>query len=138
MDFAEQIKAARQRHPGMVLMFRMGDFFEMYEADALLTNRLLGLTLTSRHGMDMAGFPHQQLETYLHKLLKEGIRVAVCEQETLPNKILAQRIIIPDATKTPKPDKTRKKKAPEPDPPAAPRPWLVIPPLFYTYQPRNP
>src|SRR5476651_1366603 len=58
----------------------MGDFFELFGDDAETAHRLLGLTLTTRDGtLTMAGFPHHQLESYLHKLLKEGQRVAVCE-----------------------------------------------------------
>src|SRR5476651_760741 len=58
----------------------MGDFFELFGDDAETAHRLLGLTLTTRDGtLTMAGFPHHQLEVYLHKLLKEGQRVAICE-----------------------------------------------------------
>ncbi len=58
----------------------MGDFFELFGEDAETANKLLGLTLTTRdRTLTMAGFPHHQLEAYLHKLLKEGQRVAVCE-----------------------------------------------------------
>src|SRR5207253_1707921 len=65
----------------LLLLFRMGDFFELFGDDAETAHRLLGLTLTTRDGtLTMAGFPHHQLETYLHKLLKEGQRVAICEQ----------------------------------------------------------
>lgn len=61
--------------------FRIGDFYELFGEDAEAANHLLGLTLTSRDGAHaMAGFPHHQLETYLHKLLNEGRRVAVCDQ----------------------------------------------------------
>src|SRR5436309_1406774 len=60
--------------------FRMGDFYELFGEDAETAHRLLGLTLTTRdRTLTMAGFPHHQLETYLHKLLNEGQRVAVCE-----------------------------------------------------------
>ena len=65
----------------MLLLFRMGDFYEMFDSDARSAARILGLTLTSRDKTtDMAGFPHHQLEAYLHKLLKEGVRVAICDQ----------------------------------------------------------
>jgi DNA mismatch repair protein MutS len=77
----QQYQDARQRHPGMLLLFRMGDFYELFDADAELAARLLGLTLTSRDKtVAMAGFPHHQLENYLHKLIQAGQRVAICDQ----------------------------------------------------------
>jgi DNA mismatch repair protein MutS len=77
----QQYREAKERHPGMLLLFRMGDFFELFFDDAELAARLLGLTLTSRDkAVPMAGFPHHQLEGYLRKLLKSGHRVAVCDQ----------------------------------------------------------
>jgi hypothetical protein len=76
----EQYQAAKEKHPDMLLLFRMGDFYELFGEDAETAHRLLGLTLTTRdRTLAMAGFPYHQLETYLHKLLKEGQRVAVCE-----------------------------------------------------------
>jgi DNA mismatch repair protein MutS len=77
----QQYQEAKARHPGMILLFRMGDFFETFDSDAELLSRLLGLTLTSRDkSIPMAGFPHHQLEGYLRKLLHLGHRVAVCDQ----------------------------------------------------------
>lgn len=83
----EQYRAAKEKHPNMLLLFRVGDFYELFEQDAETAHKLLGLTLTTRdRTITMAGFPHHQLEAYLHKLLKEGQRVAVCEpaEESLP------------------------------------------------------
>src|SRR5215210_5748904 len=77
----QQYRDAKERHPGMLLFFRMGDFYELFEADAEVAARVLGLTLTSRdRTIPMAGFPHHQLENYLPKLLAAGHRVAVCDQ----------------------------------------------------------
>ena len=77
----QQYRDAKAKHPDMLLLFRMGDFYELFETDAETVHKVLGLTLTSRDKeMPMAGFPHHQLESYLHKLLKEGFRVAVCDQ----------------------------------------------------------
>ncbi len=77
----QQYRDAKAKHPDMLLFFRMGDFYELFETDAQTAHKVLGLTLTSRDKeMPMAGFPHHQLESYLHKLLKEGFRVAVCDQ----------------------------------------------------------
>ncbi len=77
----QQYREARQRHPGMVLLFRMGDFYELFFEDAEVVSRLLGLTLTSRDkNVPMAGFPHHQLDAYLRRLLHAGHRVAICDQ----------------------------------------------------------
>ncbi|MBI2806032.1 MAG: hypothetical protein HYX68_13715 [Planctomycetes bacterium] len=76
----QQYQEAKEKHPNMLLVFRMGDFYELFGEDAETAHKLLGLTLTTRdQTLPMAGFPHHQLETYLHKLLKEGRRVAICE-----------------------------------------------------------
>lgn len=77
----QQYREAKARHPGMLLLFRMGDFFETFEEDAELISRVLGLTLTSRDGsIPMAGVPAKSIELYLRKLLQAGHRVAVCDQ----------------------------------------------------------
>ncbi len=77
----QQYREAKEKHPGMLLLFRMGDFFELFDADAEVAARILGLTLTSRDKtIPMAGFPHHALEPHLHKLLQAGHRVAICDQ----------------------------------------------------------
>ncbi|MEZ6142337.1 MAG: DNA mismatch repair protein MutS [Zavarzinella sp.] len=77
----QQYREAKERHPGMILLFRMGDFFETFEEDAELVAKVLGLTLTSRDKqIPMAGFPHHALENHLRSLLKRGHRVAICDQ----------------------------------------------------------
>src|SRR5436190_690066 len=77
----QQYQDAKARHPGMILLFRMGDFYETFNEDAELLSRVLGLTLTSRDKtVPMAGFPHHSLEAHLRKLLRAGHRVAVCDQ----------------------------------------------------------
>jgi DNA mismatch repair protein MutS len=77
----QQYRDAKERHPGMLLLFRMGDFYELFDGDALVAARVLGLTLTSRDKtIPMAGFPHHALEPHLQKLLGAGHRVAVCDQ----------------------------------------------------------
>src|SRR5881227_3370316 len=77
----QQYREAKERHPGMLLLFRMGDFYELFDADAEVAARVLGLTLTSRDKtIPMAGFPHHALEPYLRKLLHSGHRVAICDQ----------------------------------------------------------
>jgi DNA mismatch repair protein MutS len=77
----QQYQEAKRQNPGMLLLFRMGDFYELFGEDAQTGSRILGLTLTSRDKtVPMAGFPHHQLEPYLQKLLQAGQRVAVCDQ----------------------------------------------------------
>ncbi|HEV3237153.1 MAG TPA: DNA mismatch repair protein MutS, partial [Gemmataceae bacterium] len=77
----QQYRDAKERHPGMLLLFRMGDFYELFEEDAEIASRALGLTLTSRDKtMPMAGFPHHALEGHLRRLLHTGHRVAICDQ----------------------------------------------------------
>src|SRR5882757_4653683 len=77
----QQYWDAKAKHPDMLLLFRMGDFYELFEDDAKTAAKVIGLTLTSRDKeITMAGFPHHQLESYLHKLLHQGFRVAVCDQ----------------------------------------------------------
>ena len=76
-----QYQEAKQRHPGMVVLFRMGDFYELFDDDAREIAPVLNITLTTRDGaMPMAGFPHHALEGHLRKLLLAGKRVAVCDQ----------------------------------------------------------
>lgn len=77
----QQYRAAKEQHPGMVVLFRNGDFYELFEDDAEFGHRFLGLTLTKRDNhIPMAGFPQHKLEHYLAILLRGGYRVAVCEQ----------------------------------------------------------
>jgi DNA mismatch repair protein MutS len=94
-----QYQAAKDKHPGMLLLFRIGDFYELFDQDAEKVSKLIGLTLTSRNGFPMCGFPHHQFEAYLHKLLKEGQKVAICEQvqdpANVPVRREVQRIVVP-------------------------------------------
>lgn len=77
----QQYREAKDRYPGMLLLFRMGDFYELFDSDAETASRILGLTLTSRDKtIPMAGFPHHALDTHLRKLLHAGHRVAICDQ----------------------------------------------------------
>jgi hypothetical protein len=98
----QQYREAKEKHPDMLLLFRIGDFYELFGEDAETAHTLLGLTLTTRdQTVTMAGFPHHQLEAYLHKLLKQGQRVAICDQveESLargPIRREVQRVVVPD------------------------------------------
>lgn len=81
-----QFHALKEKHPDAVLLFRCGDFYETYLQDAVVASRVLGLTLTHRSNkgrtgqIEMAGFPHHALDTYLPKLVRAGHRVAICDQ----------------------------------------------------------
>jgi DNA mismatch repair protein MutS len=77
----QQYREAKARHPGMLLFFRNGDFYELFEEDAELGSRLLGIALTKRDkDVPMAGVPHHAVDKYLSRLLQAGHRVAICEQ----------------------------------------------------------
>jgi len=76
-----QYRAFKQRHPECVLFFRMGDFYEMFDEDAVLAHKVLGITLTQRtEGVPMAGVPYHSVESYLRRMIDAGLRVAVCDQ----------------------------------------------------------
>ena len=81
-----QYKRIKEQHPNSVLLFRMGDFYEMFYRDAEEVSRLLNLTLTKRQGVPMAGIPYHALQNYLRRLLQAGKRTAICEQTEPPNK----------------------------------------------------
>ena len=83
----KQWKELKAKHPDALLLFRVGDFYEMYEQDAKRGSEVLGITLTKRNtqaGPYMAGFPHHALDTYLPKLIRAGERVAICDQLEAP------------------------------------------------------
>jgi DNA mismatch repair protein MutS len=81
----QQHRAIKARFPDAILLFRVGDFYETFGEDALISSRVLGITLTKRNNgaaasAELAGFPHHALDAYLHRLVKAGYRVAVCDQ----------------------------------------------------------
>lgn len=82
----QQHKAIKQRYPDAILLFRVGDFYETFGGDAIIAAQVLGITLTKRNNgaasgaSELAGFPHHAMDTYLHKLVKAGYRVAICDQ----------------------------------------------------------
>jgi DNA mismatch repair protein MutS len=81
----QQHNAIKARYPDAILLFRVGDFYETFGQDAVNASTVLGITLTKRNNGDanssqLAGFPHHALDTYLHKLVKAGYRVAICDQ----------------------------------------------------------
>jgi DNA mismatch repair protein MutS len=81
----QQHNAIKARYPDAILLFRVGDFYETFGQDAVVAAGVLGITLTKRNNgnpnaSELAGFPHHSLDTYLHKLVKAGYRVAICDQ----------------------------------------------------------
>jgi DNA mismatch repair protein MutS len=81
----KQYYAVKAKHPDAVLLFRVGDFYETFGEDAIRASGILGITLTRRANgsasyVELAGFPHHALDTYLPKLVRAGARVAICEQ----------------------------------------------------------
>ena len=88
----KQFFSMKAQHPGALILFRCGDFYETYGEDAVESARILGITLTRRNNggngdsIEMAGFPHHALDTYLPKLIRAGKRVAICDQLEDPKK----------------------------------------------------
>ena len=124
----QQYQEMKKKHPDAVLLFRVGDFYEIFGKDAVVASEILGITLTRRQtGIDsrieLAGFPHHALDTYLPKLVRAGKRVAICEQLEDPKlkKTTKQKVV---ETVTPnQPPKAEPK--PEPEPASTPAPAPV-------------
>src|SRR5256885_13834226 len=81
----QQHGAIKKKYPDAILLFRVGDFYETFGQDAIIASQVLGITLTKRNNgaaadNELAGFPYHALDTYLHKLVKAGYRVAICDQ----------------------------------------------------------
>ena len=86
----------KSKHPDAILLFRVGDFYETFSSDAIATSEILGITLTRRANgaaqfVELAGFPHHALDTYLPKLVRAGKRVAICDQLEDPK--LAKKLV---------------------------------------------
>jgi len=80
-----QYQKIKSEHPDKLILFRMGDFYETFFEDAYTASKILNITLTSRDKSDdnpipLAGFPYHALDNYLDKLIKAGLKVAICEQ----------------------------------------------------------
>jgi Mismatch repair ATPase (MutS family) len=81
----KQFIEIKKQHPDAILLFRVGDFYETFSDDAIAASEILGITLTRRANgvaqfVELAGFPHHALDTYLPKLVRAGKRVAICDQ----------------------------------------------------------
>ena len=88
-----QYRALKGQNPGAILLFRMGDFYEMFHDDAEVASKALDLTLTARgkgtaNAAPMCGFPHHQLDAYAARLVRCGHRVAVCDQVEDPKALV--------------------------------------------------
>ena len=79
-----QYNTIKQKYPDALLLFRVGDFYETFGADAVKTSQILGIVLTKRANgeghIELAGFPHHSIDSYLPKLVRAGLRVAICDQ----------------------------------------------------------
>lgn len=86
----KQYNAIKTKYPDALLLFRVGDFYETFGSDAIKTANILGIVLTSRNNggtkLELAGFPYHSLNTYLPKLVRAGLRVAICDQLEAPSK----------------------------------------------------
>ena len=94
----KQFLGLKEKHPDALMLFRCGDFYETYSTDAFIAAEILGITLTKRNNgkgsgktIEMAGFPHHALDTYLPKLIRAGKRVAICDQLEDPK--LAKKLV---------------------------------------------
>ena len=131
----QQYQEMKKKHPDAVLLFRVGDFYEIFGKDAVTASEILGITLTRRQtGIDsrieLAGFPHHALDTYLPKLVRAGKRVAICEQLEDPKlKKTPKQKVVETVTpnQLPKAEPKTEPK-PEPEPAPTPAPATVEPP----------
>ena len=87
----KQYNDIKSKYPNTILLFRVGDFYETFGEDAILASKVLGIVLTKRGAgstseTELAGFPHHALGNYLPKLVRSGLRVAVCDQLEEPQK----------------------------------------------------
>ena len=80
----KQYNTIKAKYPDALLLFRVGDFYETFGSDAVRTSQILGIVLTKRgsaeENTELAGFPHHSLDSYLPKLVRAGLRVAICDQ----------------------------------------------------------
>ncbi len=76
----KQYYEVKRKHPDAILLFRVGDFYETFGDDAVISSKVLGITLTQRAGSPLAGVPYHAIDTYLPRLVRAGYRVAICEQ----------------------------------------------------------
>ena len=119
----KQYQEMKKKHPDAILMFRVGDFYEIFGKDAVAASEILGLTLTRRQSgidsrIELAGFPHHALDTYLPKLVRAGKRVAICEQLEDPKLKRTPKQKVVETVTPNQPPKTESKpvEPPKPEP----------------------
>lgn len=120
----EQYKELKEKHPGAVILFHCGDFYEAYDEDAAKVGEILGITVTRKfnskdkgsdgHTLKMAGFPHHALDTYLPKLIRAGVRVAIRDLEG-SNKVTDEYSPSGDKEAKPETDETKEETKPSED-----------------------
>ncbi len=128
-----QYQEMKKKYPDAVLLFRVGDFYEIFGKDAVTASEILGITLTRRANgkekyIELAGFPHHALDTYLPKLVRAGQRVAICEQLEDPKlKKTTEHRVVEDIRPT---EQSKVESKPEltPDKPPKPNPVPAEPP----------
>lgn len=97
MDIMNDYKTIKAKHPDALFLFRVGDFYETYAADAVVAAEILGITLTRRRNspsdyIEMSGFPHHALDIYLPRLVRAGKRVAICDQLDEPQPLVKRSV----------------------------------------------
>ena len=119
----KQYQEMKKKHPDAILMFRVGDFYEIFGKDAVIASEILGLTLTRRQSgidsrIELAGFPHHALDVYLPKLVRAGKRVAICEQLEDPKLKRTPKQKVVETVTPNQPPKTESKpvEPPKPEP----------------------
>lgn len=125
----KQYQEMKKKHPDAILIFRVGDFYEMFGDDAREASEILGITLTTRangrnNRIELSGFPHHALDTYLPKLVRAGRRVAVCEQLEEPKQKVSRQEVVEkvEPAMKPKVELPRSKPETEPHPKIEPEP----------------
>ena len=112
----KQYQEMKAKHPDAILLFRFGDFYEAFSDDAIAVSEICGCTLARRangkaSSIELAGFPNHALDTYLHKLVRAGKRVAICEQleDPKPKKDVTEDVKPVTPKEEPKPEPPREK-----------------------------
>ena len=90
-----QYKKIKSKYPDCILFFRLGDFYEMFGEDAEIASSILEIALTKRNDEKMCGIPFHAADSYIHKLIKAGKKIAICEQIEEPsrNKIVERKVV---------------------------------------------
>ena len=89
----------REAPAGAILMFRLGDFYEIFGEDALVASPILGATLTKRAGQPMCGIPHHAIDAYLAKIVRAGLKAAICDQMEDPRLVKKGQVVRREVTR---------------------------------------